>query len=158
MARGLLGFVGLLLGAGCASSSERAGELELVVEPGAAPYTIQGRFHLVGLEPGTLDRQLAFDGVRSRASTWVPAGRYRLELHAGASVVCAGAADAELASLGGAAPISANLVSAPPRELGIQPGERLTARVALGPSSRAGSSEAGFSPCEPPVERVLSRR
>jgi len=151
------------LGVGCATSSEsaEAGALELVIEPSQAPYDVVGRFRLTGLEAGTLDRDVVFDGVRSRESVSLPPGRYSLTLHPGASVLCADEGRDILAAFeDGVSPTATRLVSAAPRLVTIAPGETLTARIRLDaePQPSATSARGAQTPCAPAATTVLSRR
>ena len=151
------------LAVGCVTPAESAGigELELVVEPAVAPYDVVGRFRLTGLEAGTLDREIVFDGARSRGNVSLPAGRYSLTLQPGASVLCAdGARDVLDTFEDGAAP-SATLVSAPPRLVSIAPGQTLTARITLDlerPVAHVSSAGGAHVTCGPRGTTVLSRR
>jgi hypothetical protein len=147
------------LGAGCSAPAGSAGrgEIELVVEPATATYDVVGRFRLTGLGAGTLDRDVVFDGTRSRGSVALPAGHYALTLQPGASLHCAGGDRDSSDALDTAVSTPARLVSAPPRLVTIATGERLTARITLDaePTARGTSEE---TPCAPLAVTVLSRR
>ncbi|HWO09131.1 MAG TPA: hypothetical protein VNN80_06615 [Polyangiaceae bacterium] len=158
-----LSFV-LSLGLGCAKPSDLAepGEVELVVEPGSMPYRLVGRFHLIGLDAAAMDGDVVFDGASSRQSVPLPAGRYMLTLHAGASVVCG---DESLDVVGGLndaePPAAARLVSTSPQLIALEPGERVTAHIALGEAPQAyamASGGAGSDPCAWAGDGALSRR
>ncbi|HTV20714.1 MAG TPA: hypothetical protein VMG12_18650 [Polyangiaceae bacterium] len=126
---GLSAVASVLALAGCAAPAqpERAGELELQLDP-AASYSLVGRFHVNAIEPWSPSRDIDFDAATSSARLALPTGRFTLTLAAGARLVCAGDDTAPFVD-GSTVP---RLVSAPPQFISVAPGELTSARIAFG--------------------------